>query len=307
MLDSLPSIVARSGKYMAVLAVGGGVLYHLNLFSTLRKFLKFRRFARLYNDRLKTPAVFPVYVENPRTIGNIYTQIQNGPGVLVLWGPPDSGKSSYAIRACNELLLKTKIGGLVQVNDSTFAEVGGDGGVQWINTALGVDNLMDCNDKISSVIPCNEPDDSWYDQILSLYFRRGKRVVILFDQFDNVCEHSNLTSVLKFIKRLAEDSVKHNSYCVLLCVTNPHLAKDILSLNGGKKIRLLQKPRDLQWTDSEISKYFAGISYSEKVRLAGTPGFCVDTLQGKIKNEEQTSEKIYQEWLDGDFLEAMMK
>jgi hypothetical protein len=305
---TIRATVSSSAKSLAALAIGGGILYFLKERPEWRKFQQLRRFAGLYGKQVREPAVFPVYVENRRTVENICTQIQNGPGVLVFWGPPDSGKTSYAIRTCNKLLLEKKIGGLVQINDSTFAEVEGDGGAQWINTALGVSDLMGRNEKMSSLLtPCNARSDSLGERCLSYVFQRSKRVVILFDQFDNVCEHSNLDAVLKFIKRLAEDSVKHNSYCVLLCVTNPSLAYEILKLNGGKKIRLLQRPRDLQWGDSELSEYFGRVPYTEAVRLAGTPGFCVDIFQQRITNEKQTSAKISKEWLDGDYLEIMMK
>lgn len=238
--DKMKHFTPIASTSIGVLVVGGGILYYFNMYSTLQTFRHYQQFATLYRKKLSNPAVFPVYVENPRTLGNISTQIQSGPGVLVLWGPPDSGKSSYAIRSCNKLLSNNEIGGVVKVNDSTFSEVDGDGGVRWFNTALGIDNLIKKNQKLSSIIPCNEPDDSWCDKILSYYFRRGKRVVILFDQFDNVLQHSNSESVLKFVKRLAEDSYNFNSYCVLLCVTNPKLAENIVNLNGRKKIRLLQ-------------------------------------------------------------------
>ena len=244
--------------------------------------------------------------ENPTTIDNISKQIQSGPGVVVFWGPPDSGKPSYAVRVCNKLLEENKIGGVVQVSDSTFEEVKGDGGVGWINTALNADNLMGLNERISSLIPCNGPDDSLYEQFMSFVFRRNKRVVILFNQFDNVCEHSSIKMVLTFIKRLAEDSVKHDSYTVFLCVTNPLIARDILNLNGGEKFRLLQKPRDLKWGDNELTKYFKGNPYSKSAQLAGTPGFCVDILRRRIDNPEQTSARIEKEWSGVDFLEGLM-
>lgn len=307
LMESIRKKVSCSVKYVAVLVVGVGACYFLKERPEWRKFQQLRRFAKLYGNQVREPAVFPVYVENRRTVENICTQIQNSPGVIVFWGPHDSGKTSYATRTCNKLLLEKKIGGLVQINDSTFAEVEGDGGAQWINTALGANDLMGRNEKISSLIPCNENYDSFGERCLSYLFRHGKRVVILFDQFDHVCEHSNLLAVLKFVKQLAEDSVKHNSYCVLLCVTNPSLAGQILTLNGGKKLRLLQAPRDLQWRDRELSDYFGGEPYSEAVRQAGTPGFCVDIFQQKIVHEELTSAKISQEWLDGDFLVKLIK
>ena len=309
MLGSIASTAWKSGINLAFVAVGGGLLYYFN-YPLIKKLLKFRQFSGLSGKKLIVPAVFPIYVENPRTVGNIDKQIEVGPGVIVFWGPPDSGKTSYAIRTCNKLLQEGKIGGVIKINDSTFAEYSGDGGVHWLNTAFGVDNLLLPNEKISDLIPSCEPSTaSYFERFLSYFFRRNKRVVILFDQFDNVCEHSNSNAVLTFIKRLAEDSVLCNSYNVLLCVTNPKLAKEILQLNGGKKIRLLQKPRELQWGKDELTKYFTTDPSlcTEPVCAAGTPGFCVDILQGNISEKVQTSKKICQEWKAGDFLENLMK
>ncbi len=92
--------------------------------------------------------------------------------------------------------------------------------------------------------------------------------------------------------------MKHDAYNVLLCVIDPILADDILKLNGGQKIRLLQTPRALQWGDHEILKYFGSNPRNE----AGTPGYCVDTLRGILINHEEKAQAIDKEWIAGDFL-----
>ena len=107
MLGSIASTAWKSGINLAFVAVGGGLLYYFN-YPLIKKLLKFRQFSGLSGKKLIVPAVFPIYVENPRTVGNIDKQIEVGPGVIVFWGPPDSGKSSYAIQTCNKFFQEGK-------------------------------------------------------------------------------------------------------------------------------------------------------------------------------------------------------
>jgi hypothetical protein len=115
---------------------------------------------------------------------------------------------------------------------------------------------MEGNNKLSSLIPFHDLEQvSYVEYFLSLILRRNQRVVILFDQFDNLVNQSSKPALLKFLTRLAEDSVKYDSYSVLLCVTDPMLAKEILDVNGHCKVRLLQTPHALKWGSHEISQY----------------------------------------------------
>ena len=298
LLDFLSLNASRMAAVIPVCLVGAGFVYIAKRWYLTSKLRRFNVFSGLYRSKLKVPAVYPVYVENRRTVENLSKELSQGPGVLVLWGPPDSGKSTYTIRTCNQLLVDGKIGGLIQLNDSTFAECDSDGGVHWLNTALGHE-LLRKNEKMSALIPSNGPDDSLYERIMSYFFRRNKRVVILLDQFDNVCEHSDMEKLFTFIKRLAEDSVKHDSYCVLLCITELSIARRVLALNGGKKIRLLQRPQDLKWGEEELEGYFGNTSYTAWARLAGTPGFCVDIVNKKIQSEENVATNIDEAWRKG--------
>ena len=245
-------------SFVGTLLLGGVFVYvGSNFLWSSSKLIKFLRFWKLSRVEIIAPSSYPAYVENSTTVKNIERQICSGPGVIVFWGPPDSGKSSYAIRTCNALLKCGKIGGLVGINDKAFSD-----DIAWLNNAMG-QKIMQENDKFSSVIP--RENASYFERFFAFLLRRNKRVVILFDQFDNLLDHATKHSLLKFVKRLAEDSVKYDAYSVLLCVTNPTLAREILDVNGGKKIKSLQHPLDLKWGQDEILKYFGSSSPNDGV------------------------------------------
>lgn len=233
---SIKSFVGTPSTWWYLL--GGVFVYVGSNFLWSSKWIKFLRFWKLSRVELIVPSSYPAYLENSTTVKNIERQICLGPGVIVFWGPPNSGKSSCAIRTCNALLKCGKIGGVVSIDNRTFSD-----DIVWLNNAMG-EKIMQENDKFSSIIPLEK--SSYLERFFAFLLRRNKRVVILFDQFDNLLDHSTKNSLLMFVKRLAEDSVKYDAYSVLLCVTNPILAREILDINGGKKIKSLQHSLDLK-------------------------------------------------------------
>jgi hypothetical protein len=193
---------------------------------------------------LQESSSYPVYVEHKKTINNIMNEVMTGMGVLVLWGPPDSGKTSYAIKALNQLSKEGKIRGVLKIMDEKFKD-GIDGeGIDWFNKVVGLKKpIFHSAEKISKII-----SKSWVDWICSMVGRvtKGSQVVLFFDQFDNCIDSlSNIEPLLRFLKKTAEDACKHANYCVVVCVTDPHLAEKICNLNGKRKVRLIQMPEEL--------------------------------------------------------------
>jgi hypothetical protein len=308
-IESLLQVVKSSGTHlrdsMAIIvkAITLGVsVYVVWRFFFNSKYGKFVRFALLTRYKLTEPAAYPIYVPHVKTIQNIQDQLlATVPGVVVLWGPPGSGKSSYAIRTCNSLLKTGKIGGIIKFNAKSFFEKDSDGGHTWIHAAMNVE-ILNPMDNISSLIPCNLENSSYVDFSLSYLLRRHQRVVLLFDQFDNLATHGDKEALLLFITRLAEDSVLHNSYIVFLCIKEPSLAASILNLNGRSKIRLIQPPRDLKWGEDEIAQFFGKPVDSKWLTMAGTPGFCADNYQKKVSNAETKAIYVEEKWREGDYL-----
>jgi hypothetical protein len=292
----------RYFKYTCVvLLVGGGVLVVRRLVISSRWYFLYNFSSRTKN-KLIPPNCYPTYVEKISTIQNLRKEINNGLGVIVFWGPPDSGKSSYAIRCCNEMLENNELGGIIQVHGSTFVDEH-DNGAKWLNHALNLNNILKSNNYISNLFPYKGEGASFVDKLLSYWLYHNKRVVFLVDQFDRFCEHSNIDSVCRFIRTVAEDAVKFDTYCVLLCVSDKDTAAQILGLNDGRKIRLLQQPNELKWGEEEISQYFnkANRILTEEERIAaingGTPGICVDLFQGREKDTfKNTAKKVASQW-----------
>ena len=132
--------------------------------------------------------------------------------------------------------------------------------------------------------------------------------MILFDQFDNCIQHSNKENIKILIRQLAENSVECDSYVVIICINNIALANEILSLNGGKKIRLLQKPSDGKWTEAMINQYFSVAnkkvkeSHLKLLVAAGSPGLCVDYFNNNITDLSNKSNEIQNSWNEANEL-----
>jgi AAA+ ATPase superfamily predicted ATPase len=110
------------------------------------------KWSRIVKQKLIPPHVYPVYVPKSKTLEKLEKEIRRGLGVIVFWGPPDSGKSSYAIRSCNKMLEENKIGGLVQVHGSIFVNHS-DNGASWLNDVIKGMPKLERNDTFSSLFP----------------------------------------------------------------------------------------------------------------------------------------------------------
>lgn len=76
--------------------------------------------------------------------------------------------------------------------------------------------------------------------------------VLIMDQMESITVTPELRGLLL---ELAVDSTMTKYYKVIIAVSNKLMAKEILKLNGGEKIRLLCKPADLMWGDDCVADY----------------------------------------------------
>mmetsp|Transcript_6859 Transcript_6859/g.10301 ORF Transcript_6859/g.10301 Transcript_6859/m.10301 type:complete len:313 (+) Transcript_6859:198-1136(+) len=193
-------------------------------------------------------------------------------GVRVLWGPHGCGKTTYTIHQCNELVKEGTLEGVVLMNECRNNETAHTS--DWLNECLGHDILSKGN-PLSSLFPHQPP----------------KHTVFIFDQFDNLyrkCQNKELLRVA--IKSLAEDGEKHDSFLVVLCISDPDIAAEMLLLNGGRKIRLLDhEPERMKWTESEVLEFLSDKALTDDqitscVKI-GTPQFCKDIAVYKTQAE----------------------
>lgn len=263
-------------------------------------------------------------VEHKTTIDNLKRYILKGSGVLLLCGLQDSGKSLYARTACNELLVDNKIHGIVDMLKGSYGEQNNDGGSSWFNSNINYEGLLDKNEALSNIFGENtDPHKivnitnklsltSWSVDFLHLCQRKlftKKRYVILLDEFEKNYKYSETEKVLTFIVKMAENAIFHDTYCVLICLSDPLIASKIYKKNGGAKIAFIQSYLDLKWTTTEIDTFYKAIksdnegsgftaNMKEIALDAGTAGFSKDLHRNILNkdNVEERSIEIKNEW-----------
>lgn len=244
-------------------------------------------FTKLFivQKNLNLPTQYSKFIPHQHTLDTLSKNLDKGVGnnvsggVRILWGPPGCGKSTYTISVCNSLVYEKKINGVVLVNGNRNNI---DDTALWLNKCLGYDILSEGN-MLSALFPHQPP----------------KHTIFIFDQFDNLyrkCQNKDMLRVA--IKSLAEDGEKHDSYIVVLCISDPNIAAEMLLLNGGQKIRLIDhSPVNMKWTKEEVVEFLdecttKTVSKSELegcIRV-GTPQFCKDI--GDYSNEDNLDEAI---------------
>lgn len=192
-------------------------------------------------------------VEHKTIIDNLKRKIIKVPGVLLLCG----FQSSYARNVCNELFDDNKIHGIVDMLNGAYSEQNNDGGSSWFNSNINYEDLLDKNEALSTIFGKNNNITQrrmiinntimlywlnvmdllqWYQR---LFFTK-KRYVILFDQFEKNYKCScDMEKFLTFIVKMAEDAIFYDTYCVLICISDPLIASKIYKKNGGTKISFI--------------------------------------------------------------------
>jgi hypothetical protein len=302
-----------------IFAVG---YYSLSLLFQTKLFKRYFFLNHMINKTLSVPKCFPVYVEHKKTIDNLKRHILKGSGVLLLCGLQVSGKSSYARNACNELLVENKIHGIVDILQGSYGEGNNDGGSAWFNSNVKYEGLLDKNEDLSNIFGKNtDPQKtinntnklswtSWMVDLLHLFQSKlftKKRYVILLDQFEKNNEHSETEKFLTFVVKMAENAIYHDTYCVLICLSDPLIASKIYKKNGGAKIAFTQNYSDLKWTTTEIDTFYKAVKDDVEVSgftadmkdvalEAGTAGFCKDLHRNLLINAKERSLEIKNGW-----------
>lgn len=240
--------------------------------------------------KLDIPTQYSVFIPHKYTMDSISDTLSTGDnvsgGVRILYGEPGCGKSTYTISECNRLVEKGVLAGLVLCNECRNNDTETS---DWLNKCIGYEILS-------------------YGNPLSTLFSHQpeKHTVFLFDQFDNLyrkCQDKEMLRVA--IKSLAEDGEKHNSYIVVLCISDPAIAADMLLLNGGKKIRLIvDKPDQMRWSEAEVLKFVSDKkltkNQTDACKKVGTPQFCKDVKEYKSDAELDEQVTVSQEaWRKG--------
>jgi Mrp family chromosome partitioning ATPase len=190
------------------------------------------------------------YVENETALKVIKDGFDNKyGGILVLYAPTGSGKTTYLANLAKEYQKK-----------GTH--------VEFISCAATKKHLYD-----HLMIP-----KMFYN--LSEVIPRG--TVIIFDQMESPVFGEELKSMLR---EVALDSRKIKNYVVIVSVSKRDVAKEILTLNGNDKISALGSASDFHWSRELVSRYveqsrqYKSWSDADKQRLvelaakAGSPGF----------------------------------
>lgn len=235
-------------------------------------------------------------------------------GVSVLWLPPGAGKSTILRRAAYELQKQSQISGAAYIDDlhntaPLFAHGQTTSPFYALKAALGIPP----NDKSASIGKFLSPQS---------------RVVIILDQFDNLFKTAATPqakeTLATFVISLAEQSVAHKNYRVVIGLRNPELARHMLGWNGGHKIYSIPTNRtrileDFKWNKDQASTLFShvakyhSISFAaaDKERMvdltakAGRPGFLLNFIhcpQFGGKEAERTADRQEKEWVEGQEL-----
>jgi len=307
-----------------VLGIGALSYFPLCYIFKTKAFKRYYFLNYMINKNVSVPKCYPVYVEHKKTIDNLKRKIVQGPGVLILCGLQDSGKSSCARNACNELLNDNKIHGIVDMLQGAYGEENNDSGSSWFNSNVKFEGLLDKNEPLSNIFgentdperkitntnkmtekSCNAKILHWCREKI---FKK-KKYVILFDQFEKNYEHSETEKFLTFIVKMAENAIYHDTYCVLICLSDPLIAAKIYKKNGGAKIGFIQDYLDLKWTKTEIDTFYQAVrddntsgfteSLKEIALQAGTAGFCKDLhrkIFGTSLAQEQRADDMKLGW-----------
>jgi hypothetical protein len=241
---------------------------------------------------LNLPTEYTKFIPHEHTQRAIYSHLDKkigdnvSGGVRILWGPPGCGKSTYTITECNRLKEDGTLAGVVLLRECMNNECETS---TWLNKCIGHD-----------VLSLGSPLSTLFSH------QPKKHTVFLFDQFDNIYRKCQDKQALKVaIKHLAEDGEKHDSFIVVLCISDPEIAAEMLRLNGGKKIRLIDhSPNEMKWSEEEVLDYVSEKHFTKDQTSAcvkvGTPQFCKDVYEYKTEDALTGAVKASElEWEDG--------
>lgn len=253
-------------------------------------------------------------------------------GVRILWGPPNSGKSTTLVKILNNLHEKGKISGVFIIEPPTVQTRLSNPPEKWFYSGL-VDHfgeIVQPNEKISSLLPR-------FSGIFKPY-------VIVIDQAE---KEGFDTYIKEWVINMAVESARTKAFVVLLVTGDPIQADVMQNLNGRQKITLVGADHGnvgYRWKEKEVDAWLRaywrkknptdancdgknsnekpteGLSAVQDLRkvaiLAGTPGFLSynSEILCKIPTKELINRMLTQasyfdkQWKDGaDLLDSFFR
>lgn len=196
-------------------------------------------------------------------------------GLNLICAPTGAGKTTTLLRTLNEMRLEREIRGALYTSWQSLCVSSSKTTLGRLKSALGISPLEKSH-SFSDLLPDRGT---------------GPPIVLVLDQFDHALCDEECKS---FLVGLAEESVLHKKFIVLLSSGSVSMVQTILGFNGGTKIHdLSPDPKSYRWDDEKIGelvrnmgglKSFGWSDQSRQYRLlrafakAGTPGFVLDHI-----------------------------
>ena len=259
-----------------------------------RYFLK-----RRMNVSVKPYPLVTTLVENPSTRSALETALTDPHvGVHVFWAPNGAGKSTYLRSVIPRLHIDKRITGAGYFRGSAGNPT------EWLQDALGIASAKpSVVERFASLLGDVEFGTAPY--------------ILAIDQFDELVTQPHIADLENLIVQLATASLGSKSFAVVLGISDIDLAKEVLTWNGGEKIRLVGDPATFKWNEEQVvslasklaDKQIAGQGMMSDAHVAvccvaGTPGTIIDvhTNQKMLDYYKKHAQLLHATWTRADEL-----
>lgn len=242
----------------------------------------------------------PPLVENVTLNKDIERAVMYGNrGVHVLCLPQGAGKHCSILKTCRQLQKQERISGVLPIVATQFGFDPQVSLTSWLMKNIGV----------TSSLPINPLSYYLKDQSLV-----SKPLVVYIEDVDQLKTHASFES---FVVSLAEDSVLHRKYVVLLSTSDHKVTNRILNLNGRSKIYSVCTAESImqyRWKEQQMNRLISRLHLSHEqlvflysmqqgISLLSTPGCIIDLINSNTFNElnfQSTLQSLNQSWIEID-------
>lgn len=236
------------------------------------------------------------YIDNNPLQNDIKNSLLNDMrGVKVLCTPEGTGKTTAIKKVCRDIYRDGCVSGTIYIK-CTQNMLNFSNPRLWLSKYTGCQNIY---------------------KNLSYYINDSKKpLVLVFDDIDFEYTHPNFDIL---ISSLAHDSVLSKKYVVLISTSHPYLARRILNLNCGSKIKAVGIPSLYKWgentllekieNDKNLKKLNKDIETREKIikciNTAGSPGFISEIFTYESFDDDILTKRsldISVKWKESDLI-----